>query len=332
MGTTVEQLALEEYGGQTPYIDYARSLDRLLAEHGVEVEPRFVDVVVPDPNGRWSTQRTFVMEAGHGTPVVFVNGTPATSAVWVPLLAKLSGVRAILVDRPGHGLSGELDYADVPDVRAHAVPFTESLLDALGLDKVVLAGNSFGGLWCLWFASERPQRVSSILLPGVPPGMLHDRAPLIFGLLSVGWVSRVMRWLNPPRPASTRRMFAMMGDPPDQLSDAFVDSYTRGQQLPNAVGGTAHLIQNAARFPGRMSRRLVLTREELSQIQHETLVLVGPKDFVGDPAEMTRLVAPIPHHRVEVVGVGHLPWLQDRDSVAAAICRFTDRRASNSET
>ena len=331
MATVVEQLALEEYPGQAPYLDYARSLDRLLAEHDVDVEARFVDVVVREPGGRTSTQRTFVMETGEGTPVVFFNGTPATSAVWVPLLTKLSGVRAILVDRPGHGLSAELDYAAVPDVRAHAVPFTESLLDALGYDTVVLAGNSFGGLWCLWFAAQRPERVSSIVLPGAPPGLLHDRTPPIFGLLSVGWVSRLMRRLDPPRLAATRRMFAMMGDPPEQLSETFIESYTRGQQLPNVVGGTVHLIHHV-RFPGRMPQELVLTHDELSRIRHATLGLVGPKDFVADPGEMARLVEPIPHHRVEVVGIGHLPWLQDRDSVAASICTFIDRRASISDT
>jgi 2-hydroxy-6-oxonona-2,4-dienedioate hydrolase len=331
MGTKLEQLALEEYAGQAPYLDYARSLDRLLAEHDVDVDARFLDVVVREPGGRASTQRTFVMEAGEGTPMVFFNGTPATSAVWVPLLPRLSGVRAILVDRPGHGLSGELDYAAVPDIRAHAVPFTESLLDALGHDTVVLAGNSFGGLWCLWFAAQRPERVSSVVLPGVPPGLLHDRTPLIFGLLSVGWVSRLMRKLDPPRLAASRRMFAMMGDPPDQLSENFIESYTRGQQLPNVVGGTAHLIQHA-RFPGRMPQELVLGHDELSRIPHPTLVLVGPKDFVADPTEIARLVQPIPDHRVEVVGIGHLPWLQDRDSVAAAICKFIDHLASNPET
>lgn len=324
MSTTVEQLALREYGDQAPYIHYARSVDRLLAEHGVHADAKFVDVVVREP-GRTSTQRTFVMETGEGTPVVFLNGTPATSAVWVPLLAELTGVRAIVVDRPGHGLSGELDYAEVPDIRAHAVPFLESLLDALQLDTVVMAGNSFGGLWCLWLAVERPERVSALVLPGAPPGLLHDRAPLIFGLLSVGWLSRLIRRIDPPRPAATRRMFAMMGDPPDLLSDPFIDTYTRGQQLPNVVGGTAHLIQHS-RFPGRLPRGLVLGREDLSQIRQDTLVLVGPKDFVTDPAEMRRLAAPIPHSQVEVVGVGHLPWLQDPVSVAASIQRFAGER------
>lgn len=319
MQQTVEQLTRWRVSDPA-YVGYASALDRLLAEQGVSVDARFVDVPMRG-TGEARTIRTFVMEAGSGTPVVFLNGTPATSAVWVPLIARATGICAIVVDRPGHGLSGECDYADVPDIRPHAVSFLEALLDALGVGPAVLVGNSFGGLWSLWLAHDRPHRVSGVVLPGLPPGLLESRLPPIFGLLSVPWLSWLMRHLDPPRPSATRRMFAMMGDPPAQLSEAFVDAYTMGQQLPNVLGGTVHLIHHV-RFPGRLSDSLLLDRVQLGRLAQPTLLLAGRKDFLGDLDHAQRMASAIPSAQLVEVGVGHLPWLQDPDLAAHAIERF----------
>jgi pimeloyl-ACP methyl ester carboxylesterase len=268
---------------------------------------------------------TFVAETGTGTPIVFLHGTPATSAVWIPLLARLPGVHAFAVDRPGHGLSGAVDYATVPDLRSHAVRFLEALLDALGLDQAVIAGSSMGGLWGLWLALDRPSRVSAVVQLGAPPGLLSNRLPLVFGPLSVPWCARLMRRLDPPSPAATRRLFRMMGDPPAMLTQTFVDTFTASQRLPNVEGGTAHMIQQFVRFPGRFAdRRLWLDRTELAQIRQPALFLWGPRDFVGAPPLGRRAVDVMPNARLSVLGEGHLPWLQDPASAAAEVSRFLD--------
>jgi pimeloyl-ACP methyl ester carboxylesterase len=326
----IVQVITPEVHADPAYVEYAQALDALLAEYRMTAQPSFVDVDAAPPGTGRMKLRTFVLQCGTGTPVLFLNGTPATAAVWAPLLGSLTGVRAIVVDRPGHGLTGDFDYAGLDDVRAHAVSFLESVLDALALERVVVAGNSLGGLWGLWLAVDRPQRVTGIVQLGLPPGLLSDRLPLVFGLLSVPWIARLARRLDPPSCASTRRMFKKMGDPPASLSDTFADVFTQGQRLPNVEGGTAHLIQRFVRPPGRLHPRMWLDAAALAGVRQPVLFLAGADDFVGDLAAARRMAAAIPGAELRELGRGHLPWLQDADGAARAIQDFLHRRVGDS--
>jgi len=302
-------------GGELSHKRYASSLSVLLAQH--DVRPSY-HLVQTDPGP------TFVMDVGEGEPVVFVHGTPATSAVWVPLLEHLSGIRALVVDRPSHGLSGDFDFAEVPadEVRAHGVRYLESLLDALGLDSATFVCNSYGGLWAMWLASDRPNRVRRIVQAGAPPGMRTPNVPLIFGLLSVPWIARVLHRIGPPSSRSTRRFFRQMGDPVDRLSPAMVETYTDSQRLP-ATASLMRNIQHVARFPGRFDHRsLWLDDTDLGRITTPTLFLWGPNDFVGGVDHARATAAVLPNSELEIVGVGHLPWLQEPGACAHTIERF----------
>jgi pimeloyl-ACP methyl ester carboxylesterase len=298
------------------FADYARAYEALQAAHGLRGTPHLIDT-----NGR----RTFVLRAGSGTPVLFLHGSPATSAVWLPLVARLDGIAAYVVDRPGHGLSGPIDYADVHDLRAHAVDFVDATLDALGLETVVLAGNSLGGLWAFWYALDRPHRVRAVVQAGLPPGIQSPRLPAIFGALSVRWLARLIARLDPPSAASTRKLFAMMGD---DVEAGIVDAITAARRLPTVVGGTEHLIQRFVRFPGRFAHRnLWLDADELARIEQRTLVLWGPRDFLGGRALAHRLGQALPRAELVELGTGHLPWLQDAEGSASAIEAFVQRNA-----
>lgn len=296
------------------HADYARALDTLLAEHRVSAQPSFVD------------GSTFVLQSGSGTPVLFVHGTPATSAVFLPLLSALHDVRAHLVDRPGHGLSAAFDYDRVTDLRAHAVRFLESVLDSLGLGRVVLAGSSLGGLWSLWLALDRPQRVSAVVQLGAPPGLLSPRVPFLIGALSVPWIARTLRRLDPPTPASARRMLGLMGNPAGRTSEAMADAIACGMRLPTFDHGCARLTQRFVRFPGRFAHRnLWLDEHDLRRMTQPVLFLWGARDFVGGPDLGRRAVAALPDARLVECGEGHLPWLHEPTPYAAALSDFAHR-------
>ncbi|TDO29815.1 pimeloyl-ACP methyl ester carboxylesterase [Kribbella sp. VKM Ac-2527] len=311
-----ENTAEQAGHGDPAYEAYARAFGGLLDEYGVAASSSFVEV---GPAGR-----IFVTRVGAGKPVVFLHGTPATSAVWIPLVARLRGVQAYLVDRPGHGLSDAFDYSELTDLRSHAVDFVEGLLDALGLDQAVVAGNSLGGLWALWTAADRPSRVSAVIQVGAPPGLLSPRLPRIFGPLSVPWMAKLMRRLDPPSPGATRRFFKHMGDPPALLNDKLIQAFTEAQRLPNAEGGMAHLVQRFVEWPGRFTdRRLWLDFTDLAEIRQPVLFLWGAHDFLGDLTFAQRVVTALPNATLIPAGTGHLPWLQDPAAVAAAIQSFS---------
>jgi pimeloyl-ACP methyl ester carboxylesterase len=293
--------------------DHARAVDLLLAELHVSAQPSFVD-------------GTFVLQSGSGTPVLFVHGTPATSAVFLPLVSSLHGVRAHLVDRPGHGLSAAFDYDQVTDLRAHAVRFLESVLDSLGLDRVVLAGSSLGGLWSLWLALDRPQRVSGVVQLGAPPGLLSPRVPFLIGALSVPWLAKTLRHLDPPTRASARRMLGLMGNPAGRTSDAMADAIASAMRVTTFDRGCARLIQRFVRFPGRFARRdLWLDEHDLARVTQPVLFLWGTGDFVGGAHLGRRAVAAMPHAHLVECGEGHLPWLHEPAPYAAALSEFAQR-------
>lgn len=313
------------YGGDAARASYAQAYGALLAHHRIDATCRTVEVAMP--GGR---APTFVVEAGTGVPVLFLHGTPATSAVWTPLLEHLDDVHAYLVDRPGHGLSAAFDYTGLTDLRTHAVDFVTATLDALGLERVVVAGSSLGGLWSLWTALDRPERVSGLLLAGAPPGLFGPRLPAIFGVLSVPWTARLLRRLDPPSAASTRRFFARMGDPPEALGEVFVEAFTRSQ--PIMAAAAAQLIQRFVRLPARFARRdLWLDADELARVRQPTLFLWGARDFVGGMSLGHRAAAAMPRAELAEVGVGHLPWLQDPSGAAAAIHRFLGKPSPSPE-
>jgi pimeloyl-ACP methyl ester carboxylesterase len=119
-------------------------------------------------------------DIGTGLPVVFLHPTPLDHDYWCPLIERLQGVRAIVPDLRGHGVS-ELGtglpiggFPRVPDapvltIRQLALDTLE-LLDQLSVQQAIFVGCSIGGyilleLWrqapsrmrCLAFVCSKPQ-------------------------------------------------------------------------------------------------------------------------------------------------------------------------------
>ena len=98
---------------------------------------------------------------------MLLHGTTASAGFFVPLLNELDGVRALAPDRPGHGLS---DPIDLPRDRFRdaVVEWLDQLLDRLDVDAPALLGHSGGGIWALWYALARPDRVQRLVVIAPP--------------------------------------------------------------------------------------------------------------------------------------------------------------------
>ena len=67
--------------------------------------------------------------------------------------------------------------------------------------------------------------------------------------------------------------------------------------------------------------------EELRQIDHPLLMVYGDQDATGTVQTWQRFVALMPNAEIEVLEeAGHVPWLDNPDSVSAAIKGFLSRR------
>jgi pimeloyl-ACP methyl ester carboxylesterase len=115
-------------------------------------------------------------QAGEGPAVVLLHGLTATRryVVMGSRLLERSGMRVIGYDARGHGRS-----APAPDPRAYGYELLAqdllALLDALSIERAILAGASMGAHTALSFALAHPARVSALCL--ATPSFDPDRQP-----------------------------------------------------------------------------------------------------------------------------------------------------------
>ncbi len=120
-------------------------------------------------------------EAGEGAPVVLLHGLTATRryVVMGSRALERSGHRVISYDARGHGAS-----SPAPDPGAYGYEDLgrdlEAVLDALGVERAVLAGASMGAHTALWLALRAPERVAGLVVvtPAYDPATNDDPARL----------------------------------------------------------------------------------------------------------------------------------------------------------
>ena len=131
------------------------------------------------PNESWQHRfaeangiRIHYVEQGQGFPVILLHGFPELWYSWrhqIPALAA-AGLRAIAPDLRGYGETDKPDALEEYDIEQLAGDLT-GLMDALGIDKAVVAGHDWGGLiaWpAALMAPERFERVIGVNTPFLP--------------------------------------------------------------------------------------------------------------------------------------------------------------------
>lgn len=100
---------------------------------------------------------------GTGRPFVLLHGLASNARTWDGVAAHLAaaGHAVVAVDQRGHGLSDKPDSGY--DFAAIAGDLA-SLIDGLGLDRPIIAGQSWGGNVVLTFAARYPERAAGIVL------------------------------------------------------------------------------------------------------------------------------------------------------------------------
>ncbi len=164
--------------------------------------------------------RIQINEAGTGHPVLMVHGGGPGATGWsnfAPNVAALSRrYRAIAVTMPGWGESSPQSLETGRD----GVEAIRQLVDALGLEKVALLGNSMGGVMSLGFTSAYPDRVSHLVTMGVgnPAGT---------NTFSPAGPSEGIRILTQayedPSPANMKRLVQIMCFDPKMGSDELAE-------------------------------------------------------------------------------------------------------------
>jgi pimeloyl-ACP methyl ester carboxylesterase len=110
-------------------------------------------------------------ERGDGPPLLFLHGFGSCAEAWYHQAEAFSGrFRVIAYDSVNHGHSSNSPAGQPEPDRADEL---EGFLDALGIGRPVLAGNSMGALTLLRWAARHPDRAAALIPSGMgiqPPG------------------------------------------------------------------------------------------------------------------------------------------------------------------
>ena len=106
---------------------------------------------------------------GGGTPVIVLHGGPVAGETYMrPYVGLATDRRVVLYDQSGCGAS-----ASPTDLSRYTpdryVTELEALRAALGFDRVVLLGHSWGGMLAPAYAAAHPDRVAALVLAGTAP-------------------------------------------------------------------------------------------------------------------------------------------------------------------
>jgi 2-hydroxy-6-oxonona-2,4-dienedioate hydrolase len=302
-------------------IDSYRASERALWDR-YELTPteRFIDVGCP-------AVRLRVQEVGSGEPVVFVHGTGGPGT-WPSLVAELAGVRCILLDRPGWGLSSPVDYSAKP-YSALVSDLLSSVLDALGLEHAHVVGASIGNTWALRLAQRHPSRVGRIVLLGGGPLLPEVAIPTFIRLLASPVGALMVR--IPQKRKMIHAQLRQIGHGPSldagRITDEFIAwrlSLTRDTHSMRHERAMVRAIASPRGFrPG-----LTLEDAEFTRIAQPTLHVFGTADPVGSVATWQRAAGLLPRGELQLVDdAGHVPWFDDPSRVASCVTHFLTRAA-----
>ncbi len=244
-------------------------------------------------------------------PLVAVHGIGASKDHWPRLAALVADrVRVVALDLPGFGessLTGDLSMVGQADA-------VVAFLDALGLDRVHLAGSSMGGRVVAEVAHRHPDRLRSLWLLD-PAGAQGDRpSEMIEGILNGDGVPLFARTPDEYRASVAFSMSTPPAIPRPALRVLAAESAEAYDRTLNVF-----LQMSAELATGPTTEAL------LAGLDVPTLISWGTEDRVLHPSGAATIAAAMPDAAVRLMpGVGHLPMLEDPEATARDFVAFLD--------
>lgn len=290
-----------------------------------EAERVLWDKVGVTPVDRWVTLRSGgkvrVQEVGDGPPVVFIHGVSIAGTSWCQLAARLDGVRCILVDRPGCGLSDPIvggPLRDLGSVQAYTDQLLSDLLDALELERAMVGATSYGGLFAFRGAAAAPERVEKLIEYSWLMGAPAESVPFSARIGALPGMQELMT-----RMPMTRRMvkgalrqFGLgraidTGAFDDDMIDWAYALLRDTDTLANDIRSSPKVVTPIKGY----NKDLLLTDELLSKLTMPVLFLWGEDDPNGGAAVGRAFAPRLPNAELVIVpGAEHVPWIDDAET------------------
>ncbi|MCW3007932.1 MAG: hsaD 3 [Solirubrobacterales bacterium] len=255
--------------------------------------------------------RTRVIEAGSGEPLLLLHGTAGHAEAYTRnMAAHAEHFRVLAVDMLGHG------YTDRPDHPYEVESYVTHLLDlidALGVERVHLSGESLGGWVAAWLASEHPDRVGKLLL-NTPGGATADENVLerLRGL--------TRNAIADPTPETVRARLEWLMADPATVTDELVAIRRAIYDRPEFQANVDNLLTLLDLEP---RRRNLLTEERLAAVQAPTQIVWTTHDPMADVPVGEWFERSIPDARLTVMReCGHWPQFENAPEFNDISLRF----------
>jgi pimeloyl-ACP methyl ester carboxylesterase len=319
--------------------------------------PERVAAIQPTPDTRfWTLPGGYRIAYRHlpraplqtaKAPVVFLHGGPGgyVHSSVLRLLAPLTelGHDVYLYDQSGSGRSDRRARPKDTTIASHLADL-EVIRQRIGAPKLVLIGQSFGGLLAALYAAEHPERIERLVLSS--PAVLQPESFDADGTSSVERLFATPAGLRFRPPADYASATGASQMPlraiaaftlaqlfnvkpiPDRELDAAINTlatgFTRtmvcdpGQVQPEEGGAGGYARVGTNFYPDDF----VDPRPALRRLQAPVLVLQGECDFLSY-ANAYEYVALFPQARYHyIAGAGHIIWWDRPADYAAAVQGF----------
>ncbi|MGA9491865.1 MAG: alpha/beta fold hydrolase [Mycobacterium sp.] len=257
---------------------------------------------------------TSYLEAGAGEPLLMLHGSgPGVSAManWQHNIGTLSQrFRVIAPDIVGFGATRRPD-----DIVYSLRTWTDhiwSFLDALGIETTAIVGNSLGGRIALQMATDRPDRITRMVLMGAPGvGMTFTE-----GLAA-------LRAYEPSHHAMRDLLRNYFAVDPTMITDDLV-----AIRYQASIADGAYEAYRAMFFdPRHAGSELGITEGEVRAITTPALLVHGREDKVVPMQVSVTMLGLLPHADLHVFSsCGHWTQIERAEEFSALVADYLARR------
>jgi len=261
--------------------------------------------------------RIAYLDAGGGPPVILIHGFGGSMWQWEYQQSALAPYyRVITPDLPGSGLSDKPEIAYTPD---EMVASLRGFMDALGIQKAVLVGNSMGAGLAIGMALAHPDRVDRlVLIGGLPKGVREKLAsPLFKRAIDTSapvWLIRFGNWLF-GRWVTGDVLKEIVHDH-SRLTQSVIDRSVQNRKRPGLIRAVMATTRSLPLWEQGFALRI-------GEISHPTLVIWGAEDKVFPPEVGHEIQRTIKGASFALVPkAGHIPQWEQPEIVNSLLITF----------
>lgn len=244
-------------------------------------------------------------DRGEGDAILFIHGYPLNHTMWEHQLGALAGWRRIAPDLRGMG--GSEAPASGYSMEAYAADLA-GVLDACGVERVVLCGLSMGGYVLFECLRSWGGRVAGAVL-------MDTRAEADSAEARAGRDAMIQAVRERGPVAVAEAMLPKLVGPSTAARAPDVVEHARRMIMDTSVPGIIGALEAMKQRPD--------SRPVLSMVQVPVLIVVGEEDVITPPPASVAMAGVAPRAQLVVVPrAGHLAPMEQPAAVTEALQRF----------